>query len=432
MNPLRVARDHRAFTHAPDATRDIVFYAEDGASWPHFEPIVRHLTGTMRRTISYLTSSPDDPILHRQDPRIYAYLTDTGFARAYLFQTMRAGVVVATVPQLGIPVLPRSRHAADLGTRYVYVFHSMASTHMIYEPDGFDHYDIVCCVGPYMAEEIRARETQANLPAKQLVEHGYGRLDSILRHVATTATTTATATPSGRLRGNPPVAIVAPSWGPTCLFETVGADVVHALLEGGFEVIARPHPMTHRRTPEVIPALVDRFGSHGRFSIDGGMAGFTTLLRSDLMVSDWSGAALEYAFGLERPVLFIDGEPKVNNPSYTELGIEPFEVGVRREIGRVILRGDVSSIATAAHELLAADQDFPARIRSVRTRSIHNVGRSGVVAAEHLAAQADTVRAGRHRGTTGSTNATSPTPTTPTTPTAPTAPTTPTTENPPP
>ena len=35
------------------------------------------------------------------------------------------------------------------------------------------------------------------------------------------------------------------------------------------------------------------------------------------MVSDWSGVAMEFAFGLERPVLFIDVPRKTNNPEKT-------------------------------------------------------------------------------------------------------------------
>ena len=57
---------------------------------------------------------------------------------------------------------------------------------------------------------------------------------------------------------------------------------------------------------------------------------------SDLMISDWSGAALDYAFGLGKPVLFIDVPRKVNDPSYTELGIEPIESSIRDVVGMVI------------------------------------------------------------------------------------------------
>mgnify|MGYP003326545469 CR=1 FL=1 len=41
-----------------------------------------------------------------------------------------------------------------------------------------------------------------------------------------------------------------------------------------------------------------------------------SLHRSDLMISDWSGAALDYALGLNKPVLFIDVPRKVNNLDY--------------------------------------------------------------------------------------------------------------------
>src|SRR4029077_11268836 len=124
----------KAFEKLEPEARAITFYAEDGTSWPHFEPIIRELTGPMGREICYLTSSADDPVLERADPGIRPFEVGEGIGRAYLFQTMEAGVLVATVPQLGISVLPLSPRAAEIGTAYVYVFHSMFRTPMIYEP----------------------------------------------------------------------------------------------------------------------------------------------------------------------------------------------------------------------------------------------------------------------------------------------------------
>ena len=58
---FRRASGRKAFDKLPSDVRAITFYAEDGGSWPHLEPIVRELTGPMDRTITYLTSSADDP-----------------------------------------------------------------------------------------------------------------------------------------------------------------------------------------------------------------------------------------------------------------------------------------------------------------------------------------------------------------------------------
>lgn len=363
----------------PDA-RAITFYAEDDTSWPHFEPIIRELTGAMGREICYLTSSGDDPVLERADPGMRSFEIGEGIGRAYLFQTMEVGVLVATVPQLGISVLPRSRRAAEIGTTYVYVFHSMVSTHMIYEPDGFDHYDTVCCVGPYMIDEIRRREQEYGLPAKELVEHGYGRLDAILE----SATLRSSEQPSG-----PPVVLLAPSWGPTCIFETCGEQLVRVLLDAGYEVVARPHPMTMKKTPGAIPALTKVFAGHPRFTLDTGIAGQDSLHRSHLMVSDWSGAALEYAFGLVRPVLFVDVPRKVNNPEYQRLGIEPFEATIREQVGRLVAPDRLDQVPALVDELVRGAPEFGDSIRKTRESNIFNVGTSGRVAAALIGAKAD-------------------------------------------
>jgi YidC/Oxa1 family membrane protein insertase len=111
------------------------------------------------------------------------------------------------------------------------------------------------------------------------------------------------------------------------------------------------------------------------------------------MVSDWSGAALEYAFGFERPVLFVDVERKVNNPDYASYGIEPFEVGIRERVGGVVAPGDLGAVAPAVHALVADAPAWPARLAAIRDESIFNVGRSGEVAAAVVAEKAAAFRA---------------------------------------
>ena len=44
----------------------------------------------------------------------------------------------------------------------------------------FDHFDSILCVGRHHLAEIKARETLYNLPCKELVQHGYGKLDALL------------------------------------------------------------------------------------------------------------------------------------------------------------------------------------------------------------------------------------------------------------
>ena len=364
------------------AQRAITFYAEDGGSWPHYEPIVSELLGRHGRELAYLTSSESDPLLSDAPAGMHVFNIGEGAKRGFTFQTMEAGVVVATVPQLGTKLLPKSRLTDSLGIQHLYVHHSMASTHMIYEPDGFDFYEAILCVGPYMVAETRRREELQGLPAKELIEHGYGRLDTIIERRAE-------LTDAQRAPNEQPLVVVAPSWGPHCLFESCGEAVIEALLATGAAVIARPHPITRKHTGASIDKLAERFAGDPNFSLEENVASQDSLQRADLMVSDWSGAALEFAFGTERPVLFIDVPRKINNPGYEELGIEPFEATVREQIGKVVAPGDAEQIAAAVTELVGNRDGWIDSIRSAREANIYNVGRSGAAAADVIAEKAD-------------------------------------------
>jgi hypothetical protein len=67
-----------------------------------------------------------------------------------------------------------------------------------------------------------------------------------------------------------------------------------------------PHHQTMQRTPEVIDKLKTKYGDRDHFEYQDRMVESDSLFRSDILISDWSAMAIEYALGLEKPVLFID------------------------------------------------------------------------------------------------------------------------------
>ena len=365
-----------AFNRLPPADRQLVFYAESRADWPHLGPILEELTRA-GRTICYVTSEQSDPILTRGDARIRAFHIGSGTARTTFFKTVRANVVVMTLPDLETFYLKRSVHP---DVRYVYVFHSMASTHMSYRKGAFDAFDTVLCVGPHHAAEIRKTEEIYGLRRKDLQEHGYARLDAILHAARSRPAFVPTPGPSKRI-------VLAPSWGACSSLEGAHGDaLVKAVLDARHRLVVRLHPMTVRRLPGM-PAALSR--AHGadpdRFQVVTDMNEQESLLSSDLMISDWSGAALDYAFGLERPVLFVDMPKKVNNPEFEKLGLPPLEVSVREEIGTILPLEDIASAPSRIAALTADPAGFRDRIRRARERWIYHVGRSAEVAAAHIA-----------------------------------------------
>jgi CDP-glycerol glycerophosphotransferase (TagB/SpsB family) len=158
------------------------------------------------------------------------------------------------------------------------------------------------------------------------------------------------------------------------------------VLGAGHALVVRLHPMTVRRHPGMPAALAAKFGADpGRFRVVTDMNERESLLASDLMISDWSGAALDYAFGLERPVLFVDMPKKVNNPEFAKLALPPLEESVREEIGAILPLGEIATAPARIAALTADPAGFRDRIRRARERWIYQVGRSAEVAASRLA-----------------------------------------------
>lgn len=368
-----------AYRKLPPEWREIVFYAESGQDWHHFAPLIQELTGPLARKVCYVTSDTQDPGLALRHEHYHALCIPEGLFLTLHFQFQRAGLVVLTMMDLGNLHLKRSIHPVH----YVYLFHSMGSTHMVDHANSYDGYDSLLCVGPHHVRELRRREELAGLQARELVEYGHPRLEQLHSD--------GQARP--RLGGpDEPVVLVAPTWGGDAIFNRCGHELLSALLEAGFRVIMRPHYHTRRLTPQVLDALVAEFSSHPRFELVERMGESDSLFRSDLLVSDWSAMAIEYALGLEKPVLFIDLPRRIRNPDWQALGIEPFESSIREAAGEVLAPDNLRQAPEAVRRLLAAPDRFRARMRELRERSVFNFGHCVPLGARAIARLADDQR----------------------------------------
>lgn len=243
---------------------------------------------------------------------------------------------------------------------------------MVYRNAAFDHFDVILCAGPHHAREIRAIEALHGLAPKQLVAHGYGRLDAIL---ASEPEPFAEA----------PVALLAPSWGPNGLLEKHADALLRGLASSAWQVLIRPHPATLQQAPAAM-ALVRQWCERvPRLQLDTDVAGHGSLLRAQVMISDWSGAAFDFALGLERPVLFVDTPRKVNNPHYQQLDIEPIEVFAREEIGAVVGVDHLARLPEHLTRMAGASGRYRQAVADFRQRWVHHPGASAAVAADWLA-----------------------------------------------
>jgi len=374
-------RAYRAFKRLPPADRHIVIYAESGQDWHQFEPLIGRLTGPLGKTVCYVSSDEDDAGLKQDNPAILAFCIGRGLVRIIFFQVLEADVLLTQMLDLGNLDLKRSVHPVH----YIYMFHSLISTHMADHADSFDHYDSIFCAGPHQMAETRKREALHGFKPKQLIAHGYHRLEQLMHANR--------AAPEIREPGDVHV-LLAPSWGEQTILNLCGVELTGILLDAGFRLTLRPHFQTRWNTPEVLDRVVTRYGDHPRFSLVEQMSESDSLFDSHVMITDWSGAGMDYGMGLEKPVLYIDVPPKARNDTYEELDMEPFESFVRNKIGAILALDKLAEAPAQINRLLADPQQFTEQVRVLRRESVFNLGKSAEVGAEAVAGIADEVSRG--------------------------------------
>lgn len=374
-------KDWRAYRKLPPEWRQIVFYSESGQDWHHFEPLISELTGPLERRVTYVSSDPNDPGLSRDNPRFRALCIPEGWFLTLHFQFQKAGVVVLTMMDLDNLQLKRSINPVH----YIYLFHSMGSTHMVDHANSYDAYDSLFCVGPHHVRELRRREALANLAPRNLFEFGHPRLEALIDE----GRQWAEANPRKTRAADTPTVLVAPTWGEDSIFNRCGEALVGTLLDAGMRVIMRPHYHTRRKTPEVLDVIIERFSGREGFELIEQMGENESLFRSDLLICDWSSMAIEYALGLEKPVLFIDLPRRVRNPQWRDWDLEPLEASIREQVGRILGPDELDQAPAVIRQLLAEPDRFAEHIRSLRRDTVFNLGGCVPLGAAKIARLAD-------------------------------------------
>ena len=364
-------KEVKRFNKLDKRDRSIVLYLENESDFIFFKPIVEKLTQEYDTKICYVTSSKTDPMLNCNNKNILSFYVGDGVARSNFFINLKATIMIMTMPDLETFHIKRSK---VYPVHYVYIFHSLNSTQRAYKKTAFDNFDTIFCTGNYQIIEIQTRERKFNLGKKKLIKHGYGRLDTLINEVLNTNIRKNTS--------DKKVVLIAPSWGDHGLIETKGKEIVSILLDSGFDVILRPHPVTLKKSNKIIQKIEKEFKDNLNFKLETDIRSTESWFLCDCMISDLSGAAIEYAFAFEKPVLYIVTPEKIVQEN--EIGLVPLEEKIRSEIGGIVSLSQLSLIPSKINQFLLSQNKFKEKIQKIREETIFNIGNSGEQGAKHL------------------------------------------------
>lgn len=361
----------RLFFGTPKLARRIIFYVAQAQYIVFFEGVLEQLL-VQGETICYISSDFDDPVFDWAKTGFHTFYINNLYP--FVAPFLDAKVIVYTMPDLNLFHIRRSIFEAE----HIFVFHSLCSSHMGLRLGSLDHFDTVFCNGPYHKREIQKMESLYNLKPKTLVEAGYFRLEKIYKQHQERVNLHCSEKPKK------PLILIAPSWQKDNIIEACGLQLVAVLLRDGYKVVLRPHPMTIYKKPALLRPFQQKYAAETNFILDTQTASERYFHQADVMICDWSGVAMEYAFGTEKPVLFVDLPPKVHNPEYGLVGYEPLESAIRREIGQIVPVAQIDNVGAIVADFLNQKEKSRARIIRAREENIYHFGHSAEIGADYI------------------------------------------------
>ena len=360
------------FESLADNQRSIVFYAENRASMNHFKLLISELTEKMNLSICYVTSVKDDPIFTSKNSKIKSFYIGEGAARTKFFLTLKAKIMIMDMPDLNSFHIKRSM---VFPVHYVYLFHSMFSTHSYLRKSAIDNYDTIFCVGQHHVDEIKETEKIYKLKPKKLLKYGYGRLDTLINEKEQYLEKT---------NAVENLILIVPSYGNKNLLEICGIELIDNLLKSNFKVLLRPHFRTLKDSTKIINKIKEKFSNNEDFIFHTGIIPSNLFHNSRCMISDWSGIGLEYAFTFERPVIFIDVPKKNMNPNFKDIKLEPIEISIRNKVGYVVLPTQLEEITRILNNLEKDSKKFQKQIKELRSKTVFNISNSAEIGAKYI------------------------------------------------
>ena len=372
---LREKKDFKRFFSI--ANKKLVFHSEASGFYKYYQALIEWLLENSNVVIHYVTNDPKDQVfkLAEKYPKLKPYYIGPRKIIP-LMMKMDADIVVMTTPDLNRFHIKRSYVRNDI--EYIYLHHSLTSLTMCTREHAYDHYDTIFAAGPHQSEEIRAMEKEYKTAEKKLVPFGYAFLDTLIEKFRS----------SENKKDGKTQILIAPSYQDGNILDSVLDTVLEKLSGKGYRIIVRPHPQYIRRFPANWANIQKRFadtkGEDLTFQSD--FSSNSTIYNSDLLITDWSGIAYEFAFVTGCPALFINTPMKVINPNYKKFGI-PTDISFREKVGVVLEPEDADKIGDEVAGMLAQSGRYRQQIEALMHENLYNIGETGKTGGKYIISQ---------------------------------------------
>lgn len=355
-------RDYKRFFEIEN--KHLVVYAESGSYYRYFKGIIDYILKNSNMTVHYITSDYCDSVLNISNSKLKTYYI--GEKKLIpLMMKMDSDIVLMTTPDLNKYHLKRSLVKKDI--EYIFIPHGIGNHNVFGRKSSLDYFDTIFALDKYQKKEILTGNKVYNLNRK-VVELGYPMLDEMIN--------------SYKPKNNNTI-IIAPSWQKDNIMDLCVEKLMEKLSKK-YKVVLRPHPQYIKHDKAKITKLKNKYHNNSNIIIQDDNVEINSILNSELLITDWSGIAYEYAYASKNPVIFINTPMKVLNKDYKELGIDIFELSTRDIIGKSIDIDEVDNIDEVVDSAIKSKDKYSKKISKFYKDNVYNIGVSSEIGAKYL------------------------------------------------
>ena len=344
-----------------------VIYSEGKQYWNVFKPVVEEFE-KRGITLTYYTSSKDDPALDAGYSHIKCEYIGEGNAAFAKLNLLSAGFVLMTTPGLQVYQLKRSRKVSH----YSHIVH-MPNDATTYRLFGLDFFDSVLLTGDYQGEDIRLLEQQRNIKQKELVTVGCTYLDVLSERIKTIP----------EEKNHIFTVLVSPSWGETALLKKYGEKLLDPLVKTGWRIIVRPHPQSKKSEADMLDTLQKRYAEDKNLEWDFERENIYAMKKADIMISDFSGIIFDYAFLCDKPVMYVNANLDLLPYDAWDLKKPLWQFEILKKMGIELKEEQFASIKDVIQSASDSPELAQGR-RDAKAQAWMHIGESGKLVADYM------------------------------------------------
>ena len=376
LKTISFSKSNNIETEASKKAR-IIIYGEDKRYCNVFKPIIEELI-KLEIPIIYYSSSEDDPIFEIKNDLLHTEFIGVGNMAYAKLNFIEADICLMTTPNLDVFQLKRSKGVK----KYVHIFHAPNESSM-YCLYSLDFFDTVLLNGENQIPDIRELEATRKTKVKELEIIGSTYLDELNKKKEE-------ASKSIIKVENKKTVLIAPSWGMNGLLKRFGEKIIDPILESGYYVIIRPHPQSSIVEKDMLERLKTKYKDNSNIEWDFNRDNIYSLSRADVMISDFSGVILDYAFLFDKPTIIPSFTFDKRGYDAIELKEETWTLKTLPNISVSIDENNFSNISSIIEDTIN-NNELKENILRVKNEAYMYRGQAGVRGANILKSYLETI-----------------------------------------